>query len=140
MLRDVASFFPGVNPDVIVLNLGTNAGPTTDYRALVARLQALAPNATIVLGTLTPRAPELATRQITDAGRLAMNATIRALGNESSTDRIVTADVTERMFTQQNVSSTDFSDDTHLSVAGGAKFGRALLPEVAAAVARAGRC
>ncbi len=140
MLREINTFFPGVRPDVIVLNLGTNASRADDYRALVSRLQVLAPNAYIVLGTLPPRVPELGSRQIIDSGRLATNALIRSIGNASSVDRIFTADVTDRMLNQQAMSNADFFDDTHLSVSGGTKFGRALQPEVAQAVSLAKRC
>ena len=140
MVRDLTTFATGLRPDVIVVNLGTNGGKPGEYRQLIARLQQLAPNAYIVMGTLTPRVPELGSRRVVDAERSLLNATIRAIGSESSSDRLFTAEVTERLFNDDPMTTADFFDDTHLAVSGGTKFGRALTPEVSLAAALAKRC
>ncbi len=130
-------------PDIVVVNLGTNGGTPAEYRELIAHLQRAAPRAIIVMGTLTPRVPELRSKQ--PAGfRAELNATITALGNASATDRLYTADVFTRMLGDASnaMTTADFSDETHLSIAGGARFGVALLPEVRTAIAafRANPC
>lgn len=140
MLLDVAAFSNGVRPDVIVLNIGTNGGTPQEIRQLVTRLQQLAPIADIVMGTLTPLASELALRRVVDPERAALNAAIRAIGAESASDRLFTADVTDRLFNQQAMTASDYWDGTHLEASGGMKFARALYPEVAQRVAQARRC
>jgi lysophospholipase L1-like esterase len=124
-------------PDIVILNLGTNGGTPTEYRNLVARIQRLAPRAIIVMGTLTPRVPELSSRK--PAGfRADLNATIVALGAASTTDRLYTSDVFNRMLGDSGanlMTPADFADETHLSISGGTRFGQALLPEIREAIA-----
>jgi lysophospholipase L1-like esterase len=69
-----------------------------------------------------------------------LNASIRAMGDESNTDRVFTADVTDRLFNQQAMNASDYWDRTHLESSGGTKFANALYPEVAARVRQARRC
>jgi lysophospholipase L1-like esterase len=124
-------------PDVVVVNLGTNGGTPAEYRELIAHLQRIAPKAVIVMGTLTPRVPELKSRKPVGF-RAELNTVILALGNASDTDRLYTADVFNRMLgdpAANPLSSNDFADETHLSISGGTRFGQALLPEVKAAIA-----
>ncbi len=126
---------PIARPDVIVLNIGTNGGTPEEYRQLVSRLQQLAPAAVIVMGTLSPRFPEVRAKQ-PFGPRADINATALALGANPD-DRLYVADVFTRMLGDTNgLSAADYADDTHLSVAGGTKFARALLPEVRTAIAR----
>jgi lysophospholipase L1-like esterase len=130
---------PGIAPDVIVLNIGTNGGTPAEYQQLVSRLTQLAPNAWIVLSTLTPRRPELNGRQAIGF-RNDLNNTIRAIGNASFSDRLLTAEVFNRMLNEQGINNGDFVDDTHMAISGGTKFAQALLPEVSQAVQAARRC
>jgi lysophospholipase L1-like esterase len=132
-LQYMASF---ALPDVVIVNLGTNGGTPDEYRGLIAKIEQLAPNAIIVMGTLTPRVPELTSRKAVGF-RAELNATISALGNTSTTDRLYTADVFNRMFSTDGspLTPADFADETHLSVSGGTRFAQALFPEVRQAVA-----
>jgi hypothetical protein len=91
------------------------------------------------MGTLTPRRPELAGRQ-PFGFRADLNNGIRALGNASFSDRLIVADVFNRMLNEQGFGNADLFDDTHLMPSGGSKFARALSPEVSQAVAAARRC
>jgi lysophospholipase L1-like esterase len=135
----IESVSGAVQPDVIVLNIGTNGGTPAQYQQLVARLGQLAPNAWIVMGTLTPLAVEVQTRQpFGDRG--ALNTTIRNLGNASSSDRLLTADVFNRLLNEQGFGAADLWDGTHMTISGGTKFANALAPEVAQAVSAARRC
>lgn len=140
MSLDVASFSVGIRPDVIVLNIGTNGGTPQEYRRLVTQLQQLAPQADIVMGTLTPLASDMGRRQILDSERAALNSTIRSIGAESVSDHLYTADVTDRLFNQLGMAPDDFFDNTHLETTGGSKFASALYPEVVQRVAQARRC
>ncbi len=130
------TILPVARPDVIVLNIGTNGGTPAEYRQLVARLQQMASTSVIVMGTLPPRTPEL--RSARPAGfRADINATVVALG-AAPNDRLLAADVFTRMLGDANTALTtaDYSDETHLSISGGAKFARGLLPEVREAIAQ----
>jgi lysophospholipase L1-like esterase len=134
IFKQIDTLAAAAKPDLVVLNLGTNGGTPDEYRQLVARIQQLAPQAVIVMGTLTPRRPELDTK-VPVGFRLELNDAIRALGNASATDSLFVAEVFERLLTEQAMNTSDFSDDAHLSISGGTKFAKALLPEVTAALA-----
>jgi lysophospholipase L1-like esterase len=138
IFKQIDTLAAAAKPDLVVLNIGTNGGTPDEYRQLVARIQQLAPNAAIVMGTLTPGRTELDAKATTGF-RLALNDAIRALGNASAADKLFVAEVFERMLTDHAMNRSDFSDDTHLSISGGSKFAKALLPEVTAAIAQTKR-
>ncbi len=137
MRASLDAWMAEAQPDVIVLNIGTNGGSDASYRALVAQIQRNAPKSVIVLGTLTPVRSEAAGTRLLDDVRLDMTLAARALGNASSSDRVFVAEVNGRLLGQQGyprMTAADYFDDVHMQTSGGTKFANALLPEVAAAV------
>jgi hypothetical protein len=134
---NVDSWMAEARPDVIVLNIGTNGGSDASYRALVAQIQRNAPKSVIVLATLTPTRSEAAGTRVLDSWRAEISSTARALGNASTNDRLVVAEVNGRLLGQSGyprMTDADFFDDVHLQTSGGTKFANALLPEVTTAV------
>ncbi len=139
---NVSTWAPSVNADVIVLNIGTNA-PTggaddsAQLRTLVSRLQTLAPNAVIVIGTL-PKANYYGAD--TDPRRAAISAVARDLGAASATDKLLSVDVGAAMTTgvASPMSATDYLDGVHYSINGGVKFANALRLRVNQAVRMVG--
>ncbi len=133
----VSTWAPIANPDVIVLNIGTNTGDANDgttLRTLVARLQQLSPNAVIVIGTLPLTLSNL-TIAYDDPRRRSITQAALDLGNASSTDNILVADIETAMRSgiagvSSPVVAADFasanSAEVHFSVSGGVKFAQAL--------------
>jgi lysophospholipase L1-like esterase len=133
------------NPDVVVLNIGTNdvgrGGQTAaaweaEIRRLVGSIQRKAPNSVIVVSSLTPGLFEARASQVGTL-KAQFNAAVRRIGDEAPNDRVLFSDVANRMLTgSTKLTDADFApnDATHFSPAGAAKFARSLLPEVIAAV------
>jgi lysophospholipase L1-like esterase len=133
----VDAWMAEAKPDIVVLNIGTNGGSDASYRALVSQIQRNAPRSVIVLGTLTPVRVEADGSRVIDGFRAEMSTTARALGNASSTDRVIVSEVNGRLLGQQGfprMTFGDFNDDVHMRTSGGTKFANALLPEVSEAV------
>jgi nitrate reductase NapE component/lysophospholipase L1-like esterase len=133
----------GIDPDVIVLNVGAN-GPSSnsgnELVALVAKLQRLAPHAVIVVGNPPTRASERTGIQETQY--LPVRSTAVALGNALSNDRVIGSNVYQRMLDANNLTPADFADVVHFNISGGIKFANAFYPAVAEAVtlAQTNRC
>jgi hypothetical protein len=126
-----------VDPDVIILNIGTNGGTPDELTTLVAKLQRLSPYSVIVVGSLPRRNGETTSTGARDSLRVRA----QALGNASTSDRVMFADVYGSMNTQVMVAA-DYADETHYNVSGGTKFANALYPTVLAALnlASSSRC
>ena len=91
--------------DVIVLAFGWNSAyqepayAATKYEGLVRLISGLRPNATLVLGTLSPQRAETeqqTTSQLT--GYRDLNAKARELANASTTDKLILADLAKAGF------------------------------------------
>jgi acyl-CoA thioesterase I len=137
----VAEWVPKADPDIILLQIGTNdLGAGNEYieaapkriQDLVAQLTQLAPNAWIVVGTLIPirgwkeGRPEV--RVFNDA--------VRAIGDARPDDRVVTAELWDYLGGLGYDTDRDTSDGTHPNKPGGEKVAAAWLPWLVPAVER----
>ncbi len=123
------------DPELILLTIGNNdlaaggdkaaqAGPR--LTKLVARIQATAPDAVIVVGDIPPGQYVTSTtgpsKGIVDAAR--------QLGEASSTDGLLYAPTFRRMIDAGFNAATDTQDGTHFTAGGGEKFADAWYPSV----------
>ncbi len=129
-----------VDPDVVVVNLGTNGNPAQFPGTITQLVQALKnkfPNSVIVVGTIPANQNELTS--VSGAERTAGRVEAQSL----AADRVFVSDVYSRMKNGASaVVAADFADPTHFRATGGTKFGAALLPEVLRAVqlSKSSRC
>jgi lysophospholipase L1-like esterase len=131
---EVDPWIPIADPDVIVLNIGTNGGTPAEYNELIDRLHKKVPQAIIVMGTLPLTTGELGGNALSDQ-RAQLSAEVRRLGGLANDDYLIASDVTERM--RRTMTAADYHDSVHLQISGGTKFAQALLPEVRAALTMA---
>jgi GDSL-like Lipase/Acylhydrolase family len=142
----VSTWIPATNPEVIVLNIGTNdvaAGGEIALRApahltaLIAQLRTLAPAAQILVGDLPPGnwvpngTPET----------MAIGKAARAAG-EADPKFVTFVPVFDRMRADgfDPTPGVGTSDNTHFTASGGIMFAKALEPSVISAMQRVRRC
>jgi hypothetical protein len=127
-------------PDVVLLNLGSNAEPdgAKKLSVLIARIRKSLPNAVIVTSSMTPFEGEIR-KSFTTPERIALSKAARNAGEASPTDRTIFSDVRSRLLrgtdgVSEPMSVADFADDVHLRPSGGAKWAHAWLPETLEAI------
>jgi GDSL-like Lipase/Acylhydrolase family len=142
----VGTWIPASNPEVIVLNIGTNdiaAGGEVAVRApahltaLIAQLRSLAPTAQILVGDLPPGnwvpngTPETA----------ALGKAAKAAG-EAEPKFVTFMPIFDRMRADgfDPTPGVGTTDNTHFTVSGGIAFAKVLEPSVVAAMQRVRRC
>jgi lysophospholipase L1-like esterase len=150
----------GPQPEVIVLNVGTNdigaGGDTarnapTKLVALIGELRRLIPGVQIVVGGLPPNGWSDAGRGLVrdDAGTLVSGTPEMAAISAAAADAaraqptaVQVVPVFARLIEVGFDPTPGFgtSDNTHFSVAGGEQFAAALLPETTEALLRVRRC
>ncbi len=124
---NITRYLSAANPDIILLMIGINdvvvpvgdpsLGPDSEtqrYARLVQHIQALRPNAQLILATLAPTNPN---SNGYDTMRIeALNAIIRGVAAARADDRIWLADMAT-----QDMTASDFVDVVHLSASGADK-------------------
>jgi lysophospholipase L1-like esterase len=156
----IEGWLTGQNPEVILLNIGTNdigAGGTTAATAparltkFVDSLRRLVPGAQVVVGGLPPNGwSDAGKGLVRDAAGGLVPGTpemvaISAAGASAATAHpgsVQFVPVFERLITAgfDPTPGLGTSDNTHFSLAGGEQFATALLPETIEALQRVRRC
>ena len=159
LAKIVGDWVPALNPDMIILDIGTNdlaAGdqPVGDpaaeaadpngrvlanvaplrLRGLVDELLRLAPAAVIIVGDTPPAGASAAADE--RASKAALRAMAKQLGDASDQDRVVYAPVYQRLLDAGFHRTRDLVDGTHMTAAGGAMFAAALQPTVVSVLDR----
>ena len=139
LAQNVDTWVPQARPDVILLTIGSNdlaGGPIVAgsapirLRALVAKLQQLAPSAWIILSDMLPNRWSPNSSPEIDA----YNTAIHDIGAASTTDRVVWGNTLAGVRGLGFDVGTDLLDQVHLSVSGGEKWAQAWRPAVLASV------
>ncbi len=140
LLDNVGRWIVEAKPDVIILTIGTNdlAGNSDlqsaapgKYRALVEKIQNIAPNVVIVLNDLPPTT----TYKRGFAPQVALDAAAKALGTARTDDLLLYAATRDEFDRLGYDPKVDIQNDRiHLTVEGGKKFALALLPTVRDAI------
>jgi lysophospholipase L1-like esterase len=126
-----------VDPDVVIVNLGTNGGSPDELSQLIRKIQTIAPSSAIVVGGLPVQNGEATSVERRDELRVRA----KAIGDASPADRLFFADVYGSMISQ-GIAPSDYADGTHYNITGGVKFANALFPAVneALALSTSSRC